>query len=162
MPLQNPASTVKWTFLDYTSKTSTLELNTNENLGIVGMAQQLTDLQTLETAFSGISGGTIVKQEFSPYVTSFIANPITNENNQRERRWIVVFEDEFNGEEGQVTLPCARVSNSVNAPIVDEEGFAILSMPQWTKFKTEFEKVGRSVHNNYVTFKYAYIQDDNV
>lgn len=162
MPLQNPASTVKWTFLDYTSKTSVVELNTNENLGIVGMAQQLTDLQTLEDAFAGISGGAIIKQEFAPYVTSFIASEITNENNQRERRWIVVFEDEFNGEEGQVTLPCARVSNSVGAPIVDAEGFAILTMPQWTKFKAEFEKVARSIHGNFVTFKYAYIQDENV
>lgn len=161
MPIQNPASMVKWVFMDYTSKTSVLELNTNENLGAAGMAQQLTDLQTLETSFGGISGGAIISQHFAPYVTTYVPSVITNENIQRERAWVVVYRDNFNGEEGTVTLPNARVSNSVGDSIVDVNGFAIMSSAQWGAFKTIFEQVARSVHGNFVTIQYAFITDNN-
>ncbi len=161
MPLQNPASQVSWEFVDYTGKTSSVTFDTNENLGAVGMAQQLTDLQALEDAFAGISGGAIAKMHFSPYVTTYIPSAnITNENIQRERCWIVVFTDESNGEEGQVSFPCARVSDAAGGSIMTVDGLADMTRSQWTEFKDVFERVVRSVHGNNVTMKYAYIQDN--
>jgi hypothetical protein len=161
MPLQNPASKAKWVFMDYTSKTSIVEINTNENLGVAGMAGQLEALQDLEDAFAGISGGTIVSQHFAPYITSYSQSAITNARIQRERVWTVVYTDTFNGEEGYATFPCARESTVGGSPIVSLDGLAIMTEPDWVAFKTAFEDVARSIHGNPVAMKLAYISDNN-
>lgn len=162
MPVQNPASLVTWTFLDYKSKKATLTLHAEENAGAVTMGGILSGLQTLETAFADLSGGTVSKMSFAPYVTEYGEIPTNNTNVQIERQWKVVYRDNVNFKQGIFSVPCARVSDPANNSIVDLEGFAILSSDQWTGFKTIFEQVARSVDNNTVTLLYAYIDDVNL
>jgi len=163
MPRQNPSAEVKWTFLDYLGLTSTVSINMPTNIGAIGMASELTDAQVLREAMGDLTGGTLIRQEFSPYITRFSNNlSTTNVNIQRERRWIVVYEDIVNFELMELTVPCARVSDPTNATIVNEEGFAILTSAQWSAFQIAFEAVARSKDGNPVNVLYAYIQDDNL
>lgn len=163
MPRQNPAAEVKWTFLDYLGRSSTVGINMPTNLGIIGMAGELADAATLREAMLDLVSGTLVRQEFSPYVTKYNSSlTTTNTNIQRERRWIVIYQDDVNFERMQLTVPCARVANPANDTILDTEGFAILTSVQWTAFIIAFELVARSKDGNTVTILYAYIQDDNL
>jgi hypothetical protein len=162
MARANPASEFKFTFLDYRNRQATLTLNANYNLGALTMNTAITDIATLRSALSGISGGTITRQEFAPYITKYNGTAIDNPNIQRERQWVIVYQDNVNFEMMSMTVPCARVSDPTNATIVDTEGFAILTMPQWTGFKQAFENVARSKDGNNVTVKYAFIQDTNL
>lgn len=163
MARQNPSAELTYTFLDFLGRTSKTTINIPTSLGAVGMASELTDAETLRTAIAGISGGTLIRQEFSPYVTKFSSSLTTvNTSIQRERRWIIVYEDNVNFERMELTVPCARVSDPANETIVDPDGFAILDTDQWDMFKTSFETIVRSKDKNPVTLLYAYITDDNL
>jgi hypothetical protein len=155
-------SRVKMYLIDYKSKTSTIEFETQGNLGTANMAMALTQLSDLRNAIAGISGGVITRQELAPYVTRYAGTVPNNGNIQRERQWVVIYRDTTNFQEGQVTFPCARVSDQINEALVDTNGFAILSHPIWSGFKTEFEKICRSDDQNNVTLERAYLQDVNI
>lgn len=155
-------SRAKMYFVDYLSRQSTIEFETQGNLGTANMAMTLTQLADLRNAIAGVSGGVLIRQELAPYVTRYSGNVPNNGNIQRERQWVVIYRDVTNFQEGQVTFPCARTSDQINDPIVDRDGFAILSHPIWSGFKTEFEKICRSDDQNNVTLVRAYIQDTNL
>lgn len=161
MAQMNPDSIIKWDFLDYTGRKSTVTLHTNDNAGSVNMTDNITDIAGLRTAFSLISGGTISRQEWSPYVTTYNQESIANPAIQRERVWHVVYKDNVTLAEQELTIPCARVSDVTNEAIVDTNGFAILTMPQWVAFKSAFEAVARSKDKENVTMLYAYISGVN-
>lgn len=158
----NPDSVIKWDFLDYTGRISTVTLHTNDNAGALNMTDNLIDITSLRNAFDEISLGVITRQEWSPYVTAYNETVINNANVQNERQWRIVYRDNVTLNEQELSIPCARVSDQISDPIVDSNGFAILTMPQWSGFKTAFEAVARSRDKNNVTLLYAYITGANV
>jgi hypothetical protein len=157
----NPDSVMKFDFLDYTGRKSTVTLHTNDNAGALTMTDNITDIAGLRTAFALISGGTITRQEWSPYVTAYNTPSIANPSIQRERVWHVVYRDNVSKAEQELAIPCARVSDVTNASIVDANGFAILTSDQWVAFKSAFEAVARSKDKENVTLLYAYISGVN-
>lgn len=162
MGVMNPDSVIVFDVIDYTSRKSTIKLHANDNGGALTIPAAILRNATLRTSLALICGGTIVRQEWSPYITKSNAVAISNASVQRERQWKIQYTDNVTFAQYTLSIPCARVSDQTNQTIVDVQGFAIMTMPQWVAFKSAFEAVCRSRDKNNITMTGAYITGQNL
>lgn len=81
-----------FTFLDYDKEKSTTGFHTGA-VTAVSLPGLLTQFGTLRTALAGITLGTIAGESLSVFETRLSNVLPTDENAQRETKWLVVYED---------------------------------------------------------------------
>jgi len=141
-----PFSRFAQTYVDYSNEKSTIDFRIRD-MTAATIAAVLTELATLGTAIAGLSSGTLVKSQAIQDSSTFIATPPSDVNAQRERKWLVRYQDTVNFKFGQVEIPVAEVSAALLLPMSDH---ADLTETAWTDFITAFETTGRSVDGNVV------------
>lgn len=148
-----------FSFLDYNGERSTTSFYTG-NVTAVSLPGLLTQFGALRTAIDGIILGTIAQEELSVFRTKLSNALPVSANAQRERKWLVVYEDvtEFFDppvnaipNEGyrkvfNFEIPTANLVGNLQ-PNSDE---ADLSATAVAAFVTAFEAIARSPHGGNV------------
>lgn len=141
-----PTSRFAQTYVDFSNEKSTIDFRIRD-MTAATIAAVLTELATLGTAIGGLSSGVLVKSIAMQDSSSFNSAPPTDPNAQRERKWLVRYQDLTNFKFGQVEIPVAEVSSTLLQPQSDK---ADLTATAWTDFITAFETTARSVDGNVV------------
>lgn len=142
-----------FTFLDHNGEKSNISFYTG-NVTAVSLPGLLTQFGALRTAIEGITLGTVSQEELSVFRTKLSNTIPSDENAQRERKWLVVYEDAQQffdppvnaiPNEGyrrifNVELPTALLTGQL-LPNSDE---ADLTTTEMAAFVTAFEAVARS------------------
>lgn len=148
-----------FTILDHNEEKSTTSFYTG-NVTAVSLPGLLTQFGALRTAIEGITLGTISQEELSVFRTKLSNTIPSDENAQRERKWLVVYEDSqaffdpgvdsipnagyrkvFNFEIGTALLTGQLLPNSDEADLTTTEMAA---------FVTAFEAIARSPYGGTV------------
>jgi len=80
------------TMLDYDRETSTMQFNTG-NITALSLPGALTQFGALRDAVGDITNGTISAESLNVFNTRLSNTPPADENAQRERKWLVSYED---------------------------------------------------------------------
>ena len=148
-----------FSFLDYNGERSSMQFYTG-NVTATSLPGLLTQWGTLRNAIQGIILGTISQEELSVFRTKLSNALPTDMNAQRERKWLVVYEDTtqfFDPPANAIPnegyrkvftfeLPTARLAGQLR-PNSDE---ANLNTPEMTAFVNAFEAVARSPYGGNV------------
>jgi len=153
-----PTSFFARTYIDESLEISSVELRIRE-MTAATIAAVLTELATLGTAIDGLSLGTMIKSAAMQDRSNFNAAPPTDPNAQRERKWLVRYQDTVNLKYGQLEIPVALVNATVKTANSDRANFAAAA---WTSFITAFELTGRSVDGNTVNVLEAILVGRNL
>lgn len=149
-----------FSFLDHGEERSSTSFYTG-NVTAVSLPGLLTQFGALRTAIEGITLGTVTQEELSVFRTKLSNVVPADENAQRERKWLVIYEDSqaffdpgideipnagfrkvFNFE-----LPTALLTGQLQTNS-DE---ADLTTTEMAAFKTAFEAIARSPYGGTVT-----------
>lgn len=141
-----PNSRFAQTYVDFSNEKSTIDFPIRP-ITAVTIAAVLTEAAALGTAIAGLSGGVLVKSILTQDSSSFGSTPPTDPNAQRERKWLVRFQDTVTLRYGQVEIPVAEVSTDLLLPGTD---IADISDTLWTDFISAFETTARSIDGNTV------------
>jgi len=146
------------TYLDYSREKSTIDFRIRE-MTAATIAAVLTEAATLGSAIDGLSGGTLIKSQLMQDSSKFTEAPPVDPNAQRERKWLVRYEDTVNLKLGQVEIPVALVNTDTLATNSD---FADFTATEWTDFITAFELTARSIDGNTVNVLEAVLVGRNL
>lgn len=148
-----------FSFLDYNSERSNMQFYT-ANVTATSLPGLLAEWGTLRNAIQGIILGTIAQEELSVFRTR-LSNALPNDANaQRERKWLVVYEDVTEFFDAPVNaipnegyrkvftfeIPTARLTGLLK-PNSDE---ADLNAPAVQAFVNAFEQTARSPYGGRV------------
>lgn len=81
-----------FTLMDHNRELSNISFYTG-NITAVSLPNTLTEFGALRTAIEGITLGVVVKESLKVFDTKLANTPPSDENAQRERKWLVVYED---------------------------------------------------------------------
>lgn len=141
-----PNSRFAQTYIDFSGEKSTVDFPIRP-MTAATIAAVLTELATLGTAIAGLSSGVLVKSIATQDNTNLGGALPTDPNAQRERKWLVRFQDLTTLRYGQVEIPVAEVSSTLLLPGTDQ---ADLSAAEWVAFIGAFETTARSIDGNAV------------
>lgn len=141
-----PSSRFAQTYVDYSNEKSTIDFAIRD-MTAATIAAVLTELATLGTAIAALSSGVLVKSIATQDASAFNATPPSDPNAQRERKWLVRYQDTVNFKYGQVEIPVAEVDSTLLLPQSDR---ADLTATEWADFIAAFETTARSVDKNTV------------
>lgn len=141
------------TFMDYDREISTMQVNTG-NITAISLPGTLTQWGALRTALAGITNGTISAESLNVFNTRLSNTPPAATDAQRERKWLVSYEDataffdapvnaipnEAFGRKYTVEIPCAYYFGHLLAH-TDQ---ADLSNADIAAFVTAFEALCKS------------------
>lgn len=153
-----PTSMFSQTYIDESRESSTITFRVRD-ITAATIAAVLTEVATLGTAIGALSGGTLAKSQLIQDSSSFDASPPADPNAQRERKWLVRYQDTVNFKYGQVEIPVAEVSATLKVANSDR---ANLAATAWTDFITAFETTARSVDGNIVNVLEAILVGRNL
>jgi len=139
-----PNSRFARTYIDFSVEKSTIDFAIRD-MTAGTIAALLTEAATLGSAIDDLSGGTLGKSQLIQDSANFNATPPTDPNAQRERKWLVRYQDTVNLKYGQVEIPVAEVDANLLLPQSDLADF---SDARWTSFITAFELTARTVDRN--------------
>jgi len=142
-----PNSRFARTYVDFSNEKSTVDFPIRD-MTAATIATVLTELASLGTAIDDLSSGVLVKSIATQDASAFLATPPSDPNAQRERKWLVRYQDTVNFKFGQIEIPVAEVDATLLLPLSDK---ADLSAAEWVAFITAFETTGRSVDKNVVS-----------
>lgn len=149
-----------FTLLDYDRESSTMHFNTAA-ITAVSLPGTLTAFGNLRTAIGNISVGTVASEALYVNRSKLSNVPPADPNAQRERKWLVSYEDttEF-FDPGVDSIPNAGFGSvfSVEVPCADFSGTHLLTNsadadltdPDIAAFKTAFEAIARSPYGGAV------------
>ena len=146
------------TYLDYSREKSTIDFRIRE-ITAATIAAVLTESAALGLAIDALSGGTLVKSQLIQDSSVFNAAPPSDANAQRERKWLVRYQDTVNFKYGQVEIPVAEVTAALLIPNTDR---ADLNETEWVDFIGAFETTARSVDGNVVNVLEAFLVGRNL
>lgn len=146
------------TYIDFSMEKSTIDFRIRE-MTAATIAAVLTELATLGTAIGALSSGVLVKSQAIQDSSSFNSAPPTDPNAQRERKWLVRYQDLTNFKFGQVEIPVAEVTATLLQAQSDK---ADLTATAWTDFIAAFETTARSVDGNIVNVVEAILVGRNL
>ena len=149
-----------FTILDHNGEKSTTSFYTG-NVTAVSLPGLLTEFGALRTAIDGITLGTLAQEELKVFSTKLSNTRPSDQNAQRERKWLVVYEDNLPFFDDPVNaipnegykkvftfeIATADISGRLN-PNSDE---ADLTNAGIDAFKTAFEAIARSPYGGTVT-----------
>lgn len=162
MATRNPNSTLSYTFLDYDGEKSVMQFNAVEyNAGT--FPAYLTAIGDFRDSCALISGGTITQESMNLFVTRYSGVKPTDANFQRERKWVVRYQDDVTFNVYRLEIPCARVIGTANRLLVlPNTNQADLTAPDWVAWIEDFDAVARSQDGNFVTVLDAYLVGRNI
>lgn len=153
-----------FSFKDYDGEPSSYGFHTGA-VTAVSLPGLLTQFGALRTATAGLSIGTITAESLNVFNTK-LANALpTDENAQRERKWLVFYEDEqqfFDPPLNAIPnsgyrkvfhfeIPCANFVGQ----LLENTDRADLTTTEWTAYKTAFDNIARSPYGGTVNLLYA-------
>lgn len=147
MPI-NPQHGGSLTFLDYSEEKSTMNFHFGP-VTAVSIAGFLTDFGAFRTAVEAISAGALTADAWYGDRTKYSAVPPTDVNAQRERKFLVIYEDDTTLAPYRMEIPCADFSlTDVILPGTDKVD---LTQTEIAAFVTAFETLCKSPEGNDVT-----------
>jgi len=146
------------TYLDYSKEKSTVEFAIRPMTALT-IAAILTEAADLGSAIDALSSGTLIKSQLIQDSAVFAAVPPVDPNAQRERKWLVRYQDTVNLKYGQIEIPVAEVNTDLLLPNSDQ---ADLSATEWVEFATAFATTARSVDGNVVAVREAFLVGRNL
>lgn len=139
------ASIYSFTVQDASNEKSGVTINTRP-YNVLTYADDLSDFGDLRTAAGGIMRGVIVADQSSPFVSKFSAT-VTDEQAQRELKWLVRHQDTVTFKIGRTEIPTADLSAVTMLDGTDKADPADTEM---AAFITAYEACVRSVDGNTV------------
>lgn len=141
----NPRGYAEITYLDYSEEKSRFRVN-SPVLNAGNIAAQITAFGSLITAAEAIVLGTKTNTKLVAVDTVYSAVAPTDENAQRERKFLIRFQDQTNLRIGTTTLPTADNAGRLipGTDLVDLTEGAVAT------FVTEFEAFAKSPDGNAV------------
>lgn len=142
---QNPAHYGSVTFLDFSNEKTTSQFHFDA-VTALNIADFLADFGDLRGAMEGIVIGTLAADSWTGDATKYGNSPPADVNAQRERKWLVVYEDVtslalYNMEIGTADF---------TARLLDDTDLADLTQTEIAAFVTAFETLARSPEGNNV------------
>jgi hypothetical protein len=153
-----PTSRFARTYLDYSKEKSTVDFRIRD-MTAATIAAVLTEAAALGSAIDALSSGTRVKSQLIQDSSSFEATPPVDPNAQRERKWLVRYQDTVNLKYGQIEIPVAEVTADLLLPNSDE---ANLADTVWVEFASSFQTLARSVDGNSIEVREAFLVGRNL
>lgn len=149
-----------FTMLDHNGEKSTTSFYTG-NITAVSLPDTLTEFGQLRTAVEGITLGTVAQESLKVFDTKLSNTRPTDQNAQRERKWLVVYEDNLPFFDAPVNaipnegyrkvftfeIATADIANR----LVTNTDEADLTNPGIAAFKTAFEQIARSPYGGTTT-----------
>jgi hypothetical protein len=149
-----------FTLLDHNGEKSTTSFYTG-NITAVSLPDTLTEFGQLRTAIEGITLGTVAQESLKVFDTKLSNTRPADQNAQRERKWLVVYEDNLpffdapvnaipnEGYRKVFTFEIATAD--ISGRLVTNTDEANLTNPGIAAFKTAFEQLARSPYGGTVT-----------
>lgn len=127
---------VVWTYADYGGEKSPVSIAIPA-LDAGNIAAQLTEIELLETAIAGVTGGLQVKQTIVASENGSGSGKSTEPTAHREMKWLVTYADAVTGKPHNLEMPCPTLT----AALLDSNSKdgADLSAAAWTSFISVFE-----------------------
>jgi len=143
---RNPDAYYSGTQMDYSGEKSTYTIPMRVYTAVAGQFDlDLVRLTSLKGTIDTITGGTLIRDGVTPIATKFDATAPTDVNAQRERKWVVSYQDLSTFQTYQVELPCA---SPTTARMLDGTDQADLTDSDMAAFVTAFEVFVDSPDNN--------------
>lgn len=154
MALRNPDATLEYTIIDRFGREGKFGFSSVE-VNVATFPDFLLAVGDFRDSIALISGGTVVKEEYSPYVERMSIILPTSVDFQRERKWQLICQDDVNFKTVELSIPCARVTGS-NDPtlgfdLVDSLGHANMAHQDWVDVKNRIANICRSIDGNTIT-----------
>jgi len=153
-----PTSRFARTYIDESLEISSIDFRIRE-MTAATIAAVLTEAATLGAAISALSSGVLVKSQLIQDSSNFNSSPPSDPNAQRERKWLVRYQDLTNLKYGQVEIPVALVNGDVKLANSDRADF---TDTLWTDFIAAFETTARSIDGNVVNVLEAILVGRNL
>lgn len=125
-------TTGSFTFLDYDREVSSMQVNTGDITALT-IAGALTQWGSLRNALAGITLGTISNEALNVFNTRLSNSVPADESAQRERKWLVTYEDATQFFDAPVNaIPNAGYGKkfSVEIPTADYDGKLLTNTDQ--------------------------------
>lgn len=149
-----------FTMLDHNGEKSTTSFYTG-NITAVSLPDTLTEFGQLRAAVEGITLGTVAQESLKVFDTKLSNTRPTDQNAQRERKWLVVYEDNLPFFDAPVNaipnegyrkvftfeIATADIANR----LVTNTDEADLTNAGIAAFKTAFEQIARSPYGGTTT-----------
>lgn len=143
---RNPQAQYSMTYRDYSNEPSSVTIYTRA-YNVLTFADDLADYTDLRAAIGGIALGSLVSDQVSPYQTKYNNALPTDENAQRERKWVVRYQDDVDFSIYRVEIPCADVVGR----LMPDSDKADLTETDMATFVAQFEETAYSQNGNAVT-----------
>lgn len=144
MPL-NPQHYGTLTYVDYSDEKSSFQFNFGA-ITAVSLPGFLTQFGAFRTATNAISLGTLVSDQWVGDATKYGNAPPTNPNAQRERKFLVTYEDTTTLALYRLEIPCADLTGRM----IPDTDLVDLTNTQIAAWITAFEALCRSPEGNAV------------
>ncbi len=144
----NPAHYGVLTFLDFSGEKSTCSFNF-EAVTVLNIVQHLVDFGALRAAIDAITSGTLCQDKWVGDRTKYSSVLPTDENAQRELKFLVMYEDDSTLDVGRMEIPTPDLS--IADILLPGTDMVDLAEPTITTFVTAFELFARSQNSNTVT-----------
>lgn len=148
MPI-NPHSEASFTFVDYSDEDSVHTLNTL--LTTAGnFAAQITAMAAYQVALLAVTLGNLKNQQYKASILKFNAVPPTDANAQRERKWLVKYQDAVTFAPYKVEVPTAMLESGGTSWLQPGTDLIDLTVTEVAAFVSQFEGFARSPEGNAV------------
>lgn len=144
---RNPNSYVTFTLLDFSEEKASTQIGI-PGYNVLTNAGVITDVGALRAAIDGITLGSIVQENLTWFATKYAAAAPTDQEAQREKKWLVRVQDTVTLAEYRVEIPTADLTGVQLIPGTDN---ADLGQPPMDAFVSAFEAVYRSPDGNPAT-----------
>lgn len=159
---RNPNSTISYTIADYDGEKSTMQFSSVE-YNILTFADFLTAVGDFRDSVGGISGGAIQREILTTFNRKFDPLLPTDQNMQRERKWLIRYKDNVTFGVYTLEVPCAKVIGAGALSLLQPaSNKADLTRAEWIAFIADFAQVARSEDGNPVTFLDAVLVGRNI
>lgn len=140
---RNPNATFSLTYQDFNGEKSAVTFNAR-TYNVLTFADDLTDFTDLQSALEGIILGTQTAERVTPFETKFASAPPSNVNAQRERKWLVTYQDVVDFTIYRMEIPTADLTGRLIAGSDDAD----LTDTNIAAFITQFEAVAKTINGN--------------
>jgi hypothetical protein len=159
---RNPNSTLSFTIADYDGEKSSQQFACVE-YNILTYADFLTAIGDYKESLEKISMGAVQREILTISNKKYDPALPTDQNAQRERKWVVRYKDEVTFNVYETEIPCARVLGTGNVNLlIAGTSKADFTRQDWIDWIADFEQVARSQDGNFVTVLDAYLVGRNI
>lgn len=146
------------TLMDYDRELTTFQFRTG-NIDPLTLDGTLTEIDALVTATDNITLGTIVEHSLRVYTQRVGNTPPSDQNAQRERKWLVYYEDstefldvaETIENQGYKKIFTTEIGTADLSKLAANSDTVLLTQTQIAAWKTAFEAIAKSPYGGAIT-----------